>query len=248
MLQDEIVKVNNLSKLFYDRKRGEILACSNISFSVNKGEIFGLLGPNGAGKTTALRVISTVLRPTNGDASIFGYSINNEPEKIRAKIGFLSGDMGHYHRLTPRETMRFYGRLHNMEDNLLAERVSHLFTKLGINEFADTRIEKLSTGMKQKVAIARTFVHDPPVLILDEPTFGLDVPTARIVEEAILGAQSEGKCIIYSTHIMEEAEYLCDRIAVINKGKVKSIGTIQELKRQTGQERLREVFIKLLEN
>lgn len=243
----EVITVNNLTKKFSDKKRGEIYACDKISFSVNEKEIFGLLGPNGAGKTTALRLLATVLTPSDGTASVFGHDLLKYQEAIRRKTGFLSGDMGHYHRLTPKETLRYYGRLHNVDEQILIKRIDDLFTKLGIHEFENTKIDKLSTGMKQKVAVARTLVHDPTMIILDEPTLGLDVPTARIVEEFILEARAAGKTIILSTHIMEEAEQLCDRIAIINKGKIKAIGTIDELKRQTGESKLRQVFLKLLD-
>lgn len=240
-----MVRVDNLEKEFQDKKHGSRKAVDRVSFTVEKGEIFGLLGPNGAGKTTTLRLLSTMLKPTGGTATLNGFDIRKEPEKVRASIGFLSGDMGLYGRLTPREVLRFFAGLHQVAD--AEKRIEDSIRRFAITEFADSRIDKLSTGMKQKTAIARAMLHEPPVLILDEPTSGLDVPTARTIEESVAEARQRGKTIVYSTHIMEEAEYLCDRIAVINKGVVKMIGTMQELRRATGKERLREIFLTLLQ-
>jgi sodium transport system ATP-binding protein len=239
-----MIRVDRLEKEFVDKKHGSRKAVDDVSFEVQKGEVFGLLGPNGAGKTTALRVISTMLKPTGGTATLNGFDIREEPEKVRASIGFLSGDMGLYGRLTPREVLTFFAKLYRIEN--VEARVKELITKFAIEEFAGARIDKLSTGMKQKVSIARTMLHDPPILILDEPTSGLDVPTAQTIEAAVLEARQRGKTIVYSTHIMEEAEYLCDRIAVINRGKLKMIGTMDELRLATGKQRLREIFLELL--
>lgn len=217
-----------------------------MSFHARGGEIFGLLGPNGAGKTTALRMLATILRPTSGTAVVAGHDVLEEPGLVRRNVGFLSGDMGLYHRLTPRETLRFFGQLSGMDDSSISSRTSELFEVFGIGDFGDSRVDKLSTGMKQKVAVARAVIHDPPVLILDEPTSGLDVPAAHVVEEYILSAKRAGKCVLLSTHAMEEAEFLCDRIAIINEGKIGAEGTMDELRRRTGKQRLREVFLALL--
>jgi sodium transport system ATP-binding protein len=241
-----MITANNLTKVYRDKKRGEIVAVDHISFEAQSGEIFGLLGPNGAGKTTALRLLATILRPSDGTAKIGGHDIATEAPKVREKIGFLSGDMGLYHRLTPRELLSFFGRLSGLKGRQLDHRVNHLFTLFDMHEFADAKIDTLSTGMRQKTAITRTLVHDPPVFILDEPTSGLDVPTAQVVERFIREAKESGKCIILSTHIMEEAEYLCDRIAVIHQGKVRALGTMEQLRAITGKRRLREIFIELL--
>jgi sodium transport system ATP-binding protein len=161
-------------------------------------------------------------------------------------IGFQSGDMGLYHRLTPREILTFFARLHGLNGARLTSRIEEMVSLVGLEDFADTQVDKLSTGMRQKVAIARTLIHDPAILILDEPASGLDVPTARVVEEFILQARTAGKSILLSTHVMEEAEYLCDRIAVIDRGKIRIAGTMAELRAATGKERLREVFLELL--
>jgi sodium transport system ATP-binding protein len=241
-----MIKVDNLTKVYRDKKRGEVVAVDQISFAARAGEIFGLLGPNGAGKTTALRMLATILQPSDGTAKIGGHDLAREAAKVREKIGFLSGDMGLYHRLTPRELLKFFGRLSGVNGSLLEQRIDHLFTIFAMHDFADARIDTLSTGMRQKTAITRTLVHDPPIFILDEPTSGLDVPTAQVVERFIREEKEAGKCILLSTHIMEEAEYLCDRIAVIHHGKIRALGTMEELRRITGKQRLREVFIELL--
>jgi sodium transport system ATP-binding protein len=241
-----MITAKDLTKVYRDKKRGEIVAVDHISFEAQSGEIFGLLGPNGAGKTTALRLLATILRPSGGTAKIGGHDIATEASKVREKIGFLSGDMGLYHRLTPRELLSFFGRLSGLNGRQLEQRINHLFTLFDMHEFAETKIDSLSTGMRQKTAITRTLVHDPPVFILDEPTSGLDVPTAQVVERFIREAKESGKCIILSTHIMEEAEYLCDRIAVIHHGKVRALGTMEQLRAITGKQRLREIFIELL--
>lgn len=241
-----MIEVRGISKTFEDPKRGSRTAVNGVSFQVRPGEIFGLLGPNGAGKTTTLRILSTLLRPTAGSASVSGFDIAREPAMVRSKIGFLSGDMGLYGRLTARETLDFFGRLHGMNGGTLKKRREEMIGMLEMESFADVRSDKLSTGMKQRTAIARTLLHDPPVLILDEPTSGLDVPTARTIEAAVLDARKAGKCVLYSTHVMEEAEYLCDRIAVISGGQIRMTGTMDHLREATGKHRLREIFLDLL--
>ena len=238
------IQVNQIKKAFEDKKHGSRTAVDGVSFDVNPGEIFGLLGPNGAGKTTALRVMATLLKPTSGTATLNGFDIVKQPAEVRGSIGFLSGDMGLYGRLTPREVLRFFGDLNRLPN--ARARVDEIIGRFGISSFAESRIDKFSTGMKQKVAIARAMLCDPPILILDEPTSGLDVPASRAIEDAILEARKRGKCIVFSTHVMEEAEYLCDRIAVINDGKIRIIGTMDELRAATGKQRLREVFVDLL--
>jgi sodium transport system ATP-binding protein len=241
-----MIKVEHLSKTFSDSKRGTRLAVDDVSFEVRAGEVFGLLGPNGAGKTTTLRMLATLLKPSSGTATLNGFDIVREPQKVREQIGFLSGDMGLYGRLTPLEILNFFGKLNGMDSARRANKIQRLVTMLDMQSFAGVRTDKLSTGMKQKTAIARTMLNDPPVLILDEPTSGLDVPTARAIETAIVEAKKAGKCVLYSTHVMEEAEYLCDRIGVISDGKMKMTGTMDELRAATGKQRLREIFLDLL--
>ncbi|MGE5568966.1 MAG: ABC transporter ATP-binding protein [Rhodospirillales bacterium] len=241
-----MIQVLNLTKDFNVPKRGVVRAVDHVSFEVRAGEIFGLLGPNGAGKTTTLRILSTVLQPTEGTAVLGGYDVVRQPEQVRRQIGFLSGDMGLYHRLTPREILTFFGKLNGFRGAELKQRLSEVMARLGIQEIADVKVDKLSTGLRQRVAVARTLVQDPPILILDEPASGLDVPTARVIEEYILEARNSGKCIVLSTHVMEEAEYLCDRIAVIHEGRITTTGTMAELRAATGKQRLREIFLCLL--
>ncbi|MBX9601023.1 MAG: ATP-binding cassette domain-containing protein [Bryobacteraceae bacterium] len=241
-----MIAVQNLVKTFHDKARGSRHVVDDVSFEVREREIFGLLGPNGAGKTTTLRLIATLLKPDSGTAVINGFDINREPEKVRSQLGFLSGDMGLYGRLSPREILTFYGRLFGMGEAEIGRRSEELIERFAMKEFAGVRTDKLSTGMKQKTAIARTMLHNPPVLILDEPTSGLDVPTARTIEESILEFRKAGKTVLFSTHVMEEAEYLCDRIAVIHEGKIKITGTMDELRAATGRHRLREIFLDLL--
>jgi sodium transport system ATP-binding protein len=242
-----MIRVDNLSKTFEDKKRGTVHALDHVSFEVKAREIFGLLGPNGAGKTTCLRLLATILKPSSGTAELGGADIVRSPQAVRRQIGFLSGDMGSYARLTPREVLAFFGKLNGIEGQALERRIEEMVDTFEFGEFASTKIDKLSTGMKQKVAIARTVLHDPPILILDEPSSGLDVPTARLIEDFILRAKESGKCILFSTHVMEEAEYLCDRIGVVHQGKLKALGTMEELQVRTGKHRLREIFLDLLD-
>jgi sodium transport system ATP-binding protein len=246
VLAPAVIQVHGLTKTFRDPKRGAVTAVDHISFEVAKGEIFGLLGPNGAGKTTTLRLVSTLLKPTGGTAVLGGYDVVRDSAKVREQIGFLAGETGLYARLTPREILRFFGEMHGIYGAALTGRVDDAIQRFDISKFADTRTDRLSTGMKQKTAIARTMLHDPAILILDEPTAGLDVPSARNIEQAVLEAKRAGKTIIYSTHFMEEAEFLCDRIAVISEGKIKITGTMEDLRQATGKQRLREIFLELL--
>ncbi|MBM3747616.1 MAG: ATP-binding cassette domain-containing protein [Acidobacteria bacterium] len=241
-----MIQVQHLSKAFTDPKRGAVRAVDGVSFEVRKGEIFGLLGPNGAGKTTTLRLLATVMTPTAGTAVLNGHDVVRSPGEVRRQIGFLSGDMGLYHRLTPREILAFFGQLNGLDGAALKSRIAEMVALLDMRSFADTKVDQLSTGMRQRVAIARTLIHDPPILILDEPAAGLDVPTARVIEEFILEARRAGKCILLSTHVMEEAEFLCDRIAVIHQGRIRITGTMEELRAATGKQRLRGIFLALL--
>ena len=241
-----MIEVRSLVKSFQDKKRGTVRAVDDLSFAARGGEIFGLLGSNGAGKTTTLRILATIMKPTGGSASVAGHDVVRDAPGVRGNVGFLSGDMGTYHRLTPREVLRLFGRLNGLSEQRCRDRVKELVAAFDMREYANSRMDTFSTGMKQRVAIARVLVHDPPVLILDEPTSGLDVPTAQLIEGFILEAKQRGKCIVLSTHIMEEAEYLCDRIAVIHEGKLRALGTMDELRERTGKHRLREIFLELL--
>ena len=241
-----MIEVHDLSKRFPDLQQGEIVALDGVRFTVDPGEVFGLLGPNGAGKTTCLRILSTILTPTSGTARIDGRDIVDDPDGVRARIGFLSGSTGLYDRMTARETVEYFGRLYGLDEDRLAASIDRIFTTLSMNEFADTLNSRLSTGMRQKVSIARALVHDPPVLIFDEPTTGLDVLVARAVLDTVATLRDEGKCIIYSTHIMREAERLCDRLAIIHRGRILAAGSQRDLLEASEQSDLEEHFFDLV--
>lgn len=237
------VRVNNLTKLFHDELRGDVHAVNGVSFECHSGEIFGLLGANGAGKTTTLRMLSTVLRPTSGSASVMGHDVETAPERVRRNLGFSSATTALYPRLTARETIEFFARINGVPADQTASRVEELIERFGIQSYANARVDKLSQGMKQKVAIARTVAHDPPVLIFDEPTVGLDVLNAIEMQQVLAHLRSEGKTIILSTHIMSEAEKLCDRIAIIHAGRVHACASLAALREQTGEHYLEDIFV-----
>ncbi len=241
-----MIQVSNLTKGFADLRRGNVLALDHVSFDVQPGEIYGLLGPNGAGKTTCLRILSTVLRPTGGKAIVAGHDVTSEPEKVRENIGFMSGNTGIYDRMTAWEMVEYFGRLYGIPEPELQRRIDEIFTTLQMHEIRDLLGSKMSTGMKQKVSIARTIVHDPPVLIFDEPTSGLDVLVARAVLKAIEALREQGKCIIFSTHIMREVEKLCDRIAIIHKGRILAAGTVRDLEARYDEPDMEELFFDLI--
>jgi len=241
-----MIHVERLSKSFCDLRRGTVTALDEVSFDVQPGEIFGLLGPNGAGKTTCLRILSTVLRPTGGFATIAGHDVALNPAEVRGCIGFMSGNTGVYDRMTAWELVEYYGRLYGMTEDRLQTRLGELFTTLQMQDFRDTPGAKMSTGMKQKVSIARTIIHDPPVMIFDEPTSGLDVLVARALLKTIASLKDQGKCIIFSTHIMREVEKLCDRVAIIHKGRILAAGSVPELEQRYAQKDMEELFFDLI--
>jgi sodium transport system ATP-binding protein len=236
-----------LTKIFPDKKRGPVRALDAVSFRCEPGQIFGLLGVNGAGKTTCMRLLATLLQPTSGTATVAGFDIVSDAQKVRANIGFLTTATALYGRLTAEEVVTYFGRLHGLGDELLRQRIDNLFDTLDMNEFRDRRCDKLSTGMKQKVSIARTLVHDPPVMIFDEPTIGLDVLTARNVLQFIRDCKARGKTVIYSTHVMSEVEKLCDRIALIHGGTILAEGSLAQLRERSGVQDLEEIFVRLVE-
>ncbi len=242
-----MIQVDSLNKQFSDLRRGHVTALDSVTFDVQPGEIFGLIGPNGAGKTTCLRILSTVLKPTAGRAIVAGYDVALSPEQVRAHIGFMSNNTGIYDRMTAWELVEYYGRLYGMEEEPLQARLAEIFDLLQMNDIRDLLGSKMSTGMKQKVSIARTIVHDPPVLIFDEPTSGLDVLVARAVIKNIEVLKGQGKSIIFSTHIMREVEKLCDRVGIIHKGRLLALGTKQELADQYGQPDMEELFFELIQ-
>jgi sodium transport system ATP-binding protein len=229
-----MVIVEGLTKVFREGSPGEVRAVDDVSFEARPGEVFGLLGPNGAGKTTALRMLSTILRPTSGRVLVDGVDAVARPDEVRRRLGFLSGATGVYDRLTPREQARYYARLHGLEGEHLERRVSETLRILHAEEFADRPCGTLSSGQKQKASLARTVVHDPPVLVLDEPTANLDVLVARSVTEFIRSARSTGRTVILSTHDMGEAERLCDRLAVVHRGRVRAMGTTAAVREAAG--------------
>jgi len=241
-----MIHVENLQKSFSDLRRGQVIALDGVSFDVKPGEIFGLLGPNGAGKTTTLRILSTVLKPTGGKAIVAGFDVTKHPEAVRANIGFMSANTGIYDRMTAWEMVEYFGRLYGMEESFLQQRLESIFTTLQMQEIRDILGAKMSTGMKQKVSIARTIIHDPPVMIFDEPTSGLDVLVAREVLKKIDALRDQGKCIIFSTHIMREVEKLCNRIAIIYHGRILAIGSRAELEELYGQPDMEELFFELI--
>ncbi len=241
-----MVKATSLKKIFYDGKRGDVLAVDDLSFECRPGTIFGLLGRNGAGKTTTLRMLSTVLVPTSGTAVVGGFDILQSPEKVREKIGFLSGDTKLYDRLTGRETLVYFCRLAGLCRETVSHRIEELSAQFNLGDVLDVRVGKMSTGMKQKISVSRVIIHDPPVLILDEPTLGLDVVNARSTFDLIRRWRNDGKTIIFSTHIMSEAERLCDELGIIEKGRLLATGSPHELIAQHGGGDLEDVFIKLV--
>ncbi|MDG2381009.1 MAG: ATP-binding cassette domain-containing protein [Pirellulaceae bacterium] len=241
-----MIHVRELTKAYADLRRGKVLALSGLTLDAYPGQVYGLLGPNGAGKTTALRILSTVLRPSSGSASINGYHVVNRPSMVRRQIGFVSANTAVYDRMTAAEMVEYFGKLHGLERDVLAERTESLFQRLQMNEIRDVLGAKMSTGMKQKVSIARALIHDPPVLIFDEATVGLDVLVARSLLQTIAELRDMGKCIIFSTHIMSEVERLCDRIAIIYRGHILSEGTLPELRQTHGEDDLEELFFQLI--
>ena len=240
-----MIQVHHLTKTYEDPDGGEVVAVSDASLSCNAGEIYGLLGANGAGKTTTLRCLATILTPTSGTATIAGHDLTQDPQSVRRCIGFLSASTGLYARLTPRETLRFFGELHGLKGEELEGRVDEVIGLFDISGYADRPNDRLSTGMKQRVGLARAVVHDPPVLILDEPTSGLDPIVSRTVEQAVLSLAKGGKCVLLSTHLLSQAEDICSRIGVIGRGRVLGEGTIPELCAATGTRSLREAFFAL---
>jgi sodium transport system ATP-binding protein len=241
-----MIEVQHLTKTYEDISRGTFVAVDKICFKVRSGEIFGLLGPNGAGKTTVLRILSTVLSPTSGTANVAGYDVASDPAEVRRRIGFVSNNTAMYDRMTAWEMVEYFGRLHGMPPAELTDRLETLFGQLRMNEFRDVPGAKMSTGMKQKVSIARAMVHDPPVLIFDEATLGLDVLVARNLLSVIRALREWGKCLIFSTHIMSEVERLCDRIAIMHRGRILDNGTLEELRDRHEQTDFEELFFGLL--
>ena len=251
----KMIEVQHLTKEFtlnrkqrkesgnYDCRK--VIAVNNVSFKCVPGKIFGLIGPNGAGKTTILRMIATMLRPTSGTIYVQNEDSTKHPEKIRENLGFLSNNTGLYDRLTAEEMIRYYADLHEISPSRYFKRRKELYSLLNMNDFAHRRIANLSSGMKQKVSIARTIIHDPSVVVFDEPTTGLDVLSSRAIVKLILRCREEGKTVIFSSHRMAEVENLCDNIAILHKGEIFFNDTFESFKGQMRSSTLEEEFIRL---
>lgn len=235
-----MIEVDGLLKVFPGVP--PVRAVDGVSFRADRGEVFGLLGVNGAGKTTTLRMLVTLLRPDGGSARVAGHDVVREPEAVRRSVGYLSTTTGLYERLTAREMLESFARLQGVPEP--GRRADALIERFGIGAFRDQRCGRLSTGMKQKVSIARALVHDPPVLVLDEPTVGLDVLVAQTFLEFVEEMRREGRCVVYSTHIMSEVERLCDRVALIHGGRIVADTTVESLRARSGS--VEAAFVELV--
>lgn len=250
---EEVLIVKNLKKTFkLSRKQQKIektnmttkIAVNDLSFSAYKGEIYGLLGPNGAGKTTTLRIISTLIKADEGDAFINGVSVKNQPDEIRKKIAFLTSELKLEDFFTPNYLFDYFSKLHGVEKSLSEQRKNRLFSKFGIDKFKEVKVGELSTGMKQKVSLVISLVHDPEFIIFDEPTNGLDVITAKVVTDFLIDLKNEGKTIIISTHIFSLIEKVCDRVGIIINGKMICSDTLENL---TKDKNLEDKFFEIYE-
>jgi len=242
-----MIEADKLSKHFHDRKDGLVRAVDEVTFRCVPGQVYGLLGSNGAGKTTTLRLLATILAPTSGTARLDGFDIVRDADAVRSRIGFLSTATALYGRLTAREMVLYFARLHGLDEESSARRVDALFDRLGMDGLGDRRCEQLSTGMKQKVSIARTLVHDPPIMIFDEPTSGLDVMTARSITGFIRECRDRGKTVLFSTHVMSEAEKLCDTIGIIHNGRLLAEGSLGELRDAYRRTDLEDIFVHVVQ-
>ena len=239
-----MIAIDELSKSF--GKRGEIHAVAGVSFAARNGEITGLLGPNGAGKTTLLRVLATLIVPDAGRATIGGLDVVADRYAVRRRIGVLSDARGLYPRLTARENIRYFGALHGLCGAELDQRVETLLRTLGLEALADRRAQGFSQGEKMKTAIARALIHDPDTILLDEPTNGLDVMSVRALREQLRELRGAGRCLLFSSHVMQEIGALCDRIVILSAGSVVAQGTASELIAQSGAATLEDAFVALL--
>lgn len=240
-----MIQFKEVSKVFGTGKK-EVRALDKVSFTVGSGEIFGLLGPNGAGKTTSLRLLSTLLKPTQGQITVAGLDTVKESQEVRNRIGFLSSDMNLTGSLSARELFRFFGDLNHIEEEEIADRSNRLIGQLKMGDFYERKVETYSTGMKQKALIGIALLHDPDIIIFDEPTNGLDIITGRVVLDILKDLKNRGKTLIVSTHIMSIAEKLCDRIGIIHKGTIRIIGTLEEIYEKTGEPDLEEAFFSVI--
>lgn len=245
---ENLTKVYKLSKKQMQKEKTKNttkVAVDKVSLSAKKGEIYGLLGPNGAGKTTTLRCIATLLQPTEGRVTVAGFDTVKEPKEVRKKIGFLTNEIKLDPNFTADYMFDFFGKLHNIDKDVLTKRKNELFEYFGIVPFKDKKIEELSTGMKQKAAIAVSLIHDPEIVIFDEPTSGLDILTARLVTDYLKRLRDEGKLVVISTHIMSEAEKLCDRVGIIIDGKKVCESTLPEIYERYSCDNLEDAFFEM---
>jgi sodium transport system ATP-binding protein len=240
-----MISVNSLHKQFKTRT-GTVQAVRGVSFRAEDGQITGLLGPNGAGKTTTLRMLYTLMRPDQGSVQVDGIDAAKDAESVRRRLGVLPDARGVYKRLTARENIAYFGRLHGLDEATIRQRTDRLSAALGMADVMDRQTEGFSQGQRTKTAIARALVHDPKNVILDEPTNGLDVMTTRAMREFLRQLRSEGRCVIFSSHIMQEVAALCDRIVIIAKGEVVAQGSADELRAQTGEDNLEDAFVKAI--
>ncbi|KFN51869.1 ABC transporter ATP-binding protein [Arenimonas malthae CC-JY-1] len=236
-----MIEVRDLHKAF-----GKVQAVDGVSFRAQDGQITGLLGPNGAGKTTSLRMLYTLMKPDSGQVVVDGVDAAKDPEAVRRRLGVLPDSRGLYKRLTSRENIRYFGRLHGLDDALIAQRTEALAQALEMGDIIDRRTEGFSQGQRVKTAIARALVHDPRNVILDEPTNGLDVMATRAMRRFLLQLRAEGRCVLFSSHIMQEVAALCDRIVIIAHGRVVAEGTADELRAMTGETNLEDAFVKAI--
>jgi sodium transport system ATP-binding protein len=238
-----MVKVTALVKSFHDPKKGKIEALKGIDFEALDGQVTGLLGVNGAGKTTALRILSTVIKPDSGSASVAGFDVLTHGQQVRERIGFLSNSTSIYGRLSGRECLRYFGELYNLDSAKINTRIQEVTDTLRLGDFIDQLCDKLSTGQKQRINIARAILHDPPVLFFDEPTAGLDVLTSQTIMEFIESCRDRGKTVIFSTHIMSEVQRLCDQVSIIHNGTICASGSPSELMANKNATTLEQAFL-----
>jgi ABC-2 type transport system ATP-binding protein/sodium transport system ATP-binding protein len=240
-----MIHVEGLTRRFATAS-GEVLAVDNLSFSVTAGEVYGLLGPNGAGKTTTLRMLLGLLRPSAGRATVEGYSSIDEPDEVKRRVGLVSASAGLYPHLSVREMLLFFADLYGVPFGQAHAELNRLAERIGLRDLLDRRCATLSTGQKQRVNLARALIHQPPVLLLDEPTAGLDVLGSQVVAEFVELLRQQGKAVILTTHRLDEAERLCDRFGLLHEGRLVCTGTLAELRAQTGCDGLVEMFIQLV--
>jgi len=241
-----MIEIDQLGKHFRTKKFKKVQAVKDVSFTVRDGEVLGLLGPNGAGKTTIMRLLGTVLQPSSGSATVGGFDVRRHPNDVRRVLGVLPEYWGLYERFTPREHLLLFGQFYRLDSRSLKQRIDELISLLDMEEYADRPCKRFSKGMSQKVALARALIHDPSHLLLDEPTAGLDVMSARQVRELITRSRDDGKCVIVSTHILGEAERLCDRLVFLDHGQVVAEGAPAELCQQAGVDNVEDAFLQMV--